>query len=162
MILRRRRRRHQYLILALFIVLASGLAAAGMGFMPGPWSTPISKPAWTPPAELFALIWTLLHVLTGLAAWLVWRHHLHRLRWPALAVCLLQLLLGTVWSWTLFGAHQLGWAAASLAAMWLVLAVTVTLFFRVSSLAGSLMVPYLAWSSFALALNFEIWRLNLG
>lgn len=159
-VLRRRRRRNEYLALALLILACFAVAAFGAQFPPGAWYAHIDKPPWTPPNALFGPVWTLLYLLMAVAAWLVWRHRVHRLRIAALTAFAVQLLLNGLWSWIFFGAREIGWALLDLAALWVALAVTVALFFRISSWAGALLVPYLAWVSFALALNLEIWRLN--
>lgn len=160
MVLRRKRKRHRHLVLGLFLFVSVAVGFFGTVYMPGDLHTQIIKPAWTPPRALFGPIWTLLHVLMAVAAWMVWRHQLHLLRWPALGAFALQLVLNALWAWLFFGAHDIGGALLTLGAVWIVLALTCALFFRVATVAGALLVPYLVWASFALALNFEIWRLN--
>lgn len=159
-VLRRRRRRNEYLALGALVIICFAVAAFGAQFAPGTWYGHIDKPPWTPPNALFGPVWTLLYLLMAVAAWLVWRHRQHRLRVAALTAFAVQLVLNGLWSWIFFGAHEIGWALLDLAALWVALAVTVALFFRISTWAGTLLVPYLAWISFALALNLEIWRLN--
>ena len=107
-------------------------------------------------------MWTLLYVLMGVAAWLVWR----RVGWSgarlALGLFILQLVLNAAWSWLFFGLHRPDLAFVDICALWgLILAVTV-LFGRVDRVAGALLVPYLAWVGFAAVLNFTLWRLNAG
>jgi tryptophan-rich sensory protein len=72
----------------------------------------------------------------------------------------LQLALNAAWSVIFFWLHAIGWALADIAVLLLAIAMTTYLFWRVSRLAGALLVPYLAWVGFATALNFGIWRLN--
>jgi benzodiazapine receptor len=160
MVLRRRRRRDEWLVLGGFFVACFAVAAFAARFSPGTWYELIDKPAWTPPVFLIGPLWAVFYTLMAIAAWLVWRERLHLLRIPALALFTLQLGLNGAWSWAFFGNHDLAGALLTLVALWLVLAATVAVFFRVNNLAGSLLVPYLAWSSFALAVNLEIWRLN--
>ena len=160
MVLRRRRRRAEHWVLAGFLVACYAIGVFAASFSPGTWFELIAKPAWTPPVVLLGPVWAVLYTLMGLAAWLVWRQRVHRLRWPALALFTLQLALNAAWSWAFFGRHEIGWALLDLLGLWLVLGITVAVFYRVSHMAGSLMVPYLAWVSFALAVNLEIWRLN--
>ena len=160
MVLRRRRRRNEWLALASFLLLCFAAAAFTSRFPPGTWYQLIEKPPWTPPVILLGSVSALLYALMAVAAWLVWRERTHLLRLPALALFGVQLLINASWSLVFFGRHEIGWALLVLVALWLALAATVALFFRVSSLAGSLLVPYLAWISFALAVILEIWRLN--
>lgn len=160
MVLRRRRRRNEWLALASFLLLCFAVGAFTLRFPPGTWYQLIEKPPWTPPLLLLGSVAALLYVLMAVAAWLVWRERTHLLRLPALGLFALQLLLNGVWSYVFFGRQEIGWALVVLLALWLLLAATVALFFRVSNLAGSVLVPYLAWISFAMAVNLEIWRLN--
>jgi tryptophan-rich sensory protein len=72
-----------------------------------------------------------------------------------------QLVLNVSWSWIFFGMHQPGWAFVEILSLWLAIVATTEAFFRSSKIAGWLLVPYLAWLSFAAVLNFTIWRLNV-
>ncbi len=95
--------------------------------------------------------------LVGVAAWQRGSRAGTR---PALGLFVLQLTLNGLWSW-LFFAWQLGaWAFADIVALWLVLAGTIAVFAKRQALAAWLLVPYLAWVSFAAALNFSVWQLN--
>ena len=146
----------------LFFWVALSFAAAGVGsrFSPGDWYAHLAKPAFNPPAWVFAPMWTLLYLVMGIAAWLVWRQRRVARTAPALALFLVQLALNAAWSWLFFGLHQLGWALVDLAALWLAIGATLLAFWTHRSLAGLLMVPYLLWVSFAAFLNFMLWRLN--
>jgi tryptophan-rich sensory protein len=77
-----------------------------------------------------------------------------------LGLFLLQWLLNTLWTPLFFGMHRPGLAFAEIVVLWSVLAMTLVVFWRVRIAAGVLLVPYLAWVSFAAFLNFTIWRLN--
>ncbi len=160
MVLRRRRRRRDGAALGVFLGLCFAVALFAGQFTPGTWYELIEKPPWTPPVFVFGAVWTLLYTLMAVAAWLVWRTHHHRLRPVALALFALQLALNASWSWAFFGRHDIGLALVNLLVLWLSVALTVAVFYRISHVAGSLMVPYIAWASFALAVNLEIWRLN--
>jgi len=96
----------------------------------------------------------------GLAAWLVWR----RAGFPgtrvALGLFFFQLFLNALWSYLFFGLRRLDFAFVDTVALWLAILVNTFAFWRVSTPAGSLMLPYLAWVSFASALNLQLWRLN--
>ena len=124
------------------------------------WYAGLRKPAWNPPAWVFAPAWTLLYVLMAVAAWFVWREGGWKEQWRALALFLVQWLLNALWTPLFFGMHRSGLAFGEILLLWLVLAVTMKSFWRVSKSAGALLVPYLAWVSFAATLNFTIWRLN--
>jgi tryptophan-rich sensory protein len=96
----------------------------------------------------------------AVSAWLVWREHGFRGAGVALKLYAAQLVANALWTW-LFFAWQLGAVAlAEIALLWLLIAATITMFWRLHRLAAILLAPYLAWVSFAAALNFALWRLN--
>ena len=146
--------------LVFWVVLSFAAAGIGSRFSPGDWYTHLAKPAFNPPAWVFAPVWTLLYLVMGIAAWLVWRQRRVARVAPALALFLVQLVLNAAWSWLFFGLHHIGWALVDLAAMWLAIGATLLAFWTHRPLAGLLMVPYLLWVSFAAFLNFQLWRLN--
>jgi len=98
--------------------------------------------------------------MMAVAAWIVWRKSSHRLNTPALRLFVVQLVLNAAWSPLFFGAHNIPLAAVDLGLLWVAVLMTVIAFFRVSRLAGGLLVPYQLWITFAAALNMAILRLN--
>ena len=149
-----------FIALLLFLVLVFAAAATGAAFPPGDWYAGLVKPAWNPPAWLFAPVWTTLYVLMAVAAWLVWRSGTETGVRAALVAWGVQLVLNAAWSWLFFGLHRPGVAFVELAALWLAILVTVVLAWKVKPMAGALLLPYLAWVSFAGVLNLTLWRLN--
>jgi translocator protein len=140
-------------------VAISFLASApGAWFSPGDWYAGLDKPAWNPPGWLFGPVWTVLYAAMGVSAWLVWR--CGRDSRSALAPFFVQLALNAAWTPVFFGMHEMGWAFAVILALWLAIAVTIAVFARHSRPAALLLLPYLAWVTFAAALNFSLWRLN--
>ena len=127
--------------------------------VPG-WYQDLRKPAWTPPGWLFGPAWTCLYATMAVAAWLVWR----KTGWPAastpLVLFTIQLALNAAWTPLFFGLKMPGLAFAEIVLLWCAILATTVSFWRVSTAAGWLMLPYLAWVSFASALNLAIWRLN--
>lgn len=151
------------LVLAGFLLASFAVAAIGGWFtsqgMPD-WYMSLEKPSFQPPSWLFGPVWTVLYILMAVAAWLVWREAGWSGAYAALAAFGVQLVLNLAWSGVFFALRAPGWALAEIAALWLAIAITTVLFFRHSSLAGALMVPYLLWVTFAAALNAAIVRLN--
>ena len=150
---------------ALAVALAACLAAGAIGSVATvdaipTWYAALRKPAWNPPNWVFGPVWTTLYLLMGGSAWLVWR----RAGWTGAKVGLLlfvvQLLLNAAWSLVFFGMQRPGWAFVEIVVLWLAIAGTLQRFWVVRPAAGALLVPYLAWVTFAAALNFAIWRLN--
>jgi len=126
----------------------------------GDWYAGLNKPSWTPPGAVFAPVWTALYVMMGVAAWLVWRER--GLAGAAMPVALFvaQLALNVAWSAIFFGLRQPGWAFVEIVLLWALILATVIAFRRISPTAGYLLLPYLAWVTFAAALNLAIWRAN--
>lgn len=148
------------LALAVFLVLSFGAGAAGSFFQPGEWYAALRKPALTPPGWVFGVVWPALYALMGVAAWLVWRKGGVGGNRLALGLFAGQLALNAAWTCIFFGLHRPGWALADLAAMWALILATLIAFWARTPAAGALLVPYLAWVSFAAYLNFAFWRLN--
>ncbi|HVM49550.1 MAG TPA: TspO/MBR family protein [Candidatus Acidoferrum sp.] len=150
--------------LALSLVgwLAACFLAASLGavFMPGDWYAMLKKPSWNPPAWIFGPVWTTLYAMMAVAAWLVWKRGGFAARRIPLALFLAQLVLNAAWTPLFFGLHQLGFACAEIVSLWLLIAATLAAFRPLSRAAAWLLAPYLAWVSFAAALNFAVWRLN--
>lgn len=152
----------QWLALAGWLALCFATAAIGsVASVQAPqFYGQLAQPAWAPPPSVFGPVWTVLFALMGIAAWRVWRTPPAAARRQALAWFCGQLVLNALWSWLFFQWHEGAWALADIAALWLAVAATLWAFWRLSPLAGALLAPYLAWISFAAALNFTLWRLN--
>jgi translocator protein len=120
------------------------------------------QPAWAPPAWLFGPVWSVLFVMMAVAAWLVWRRHGFAGAAPALRLFAAQLVANALWTWMFFAWRLGGLALAEIAVLWLLIAATIAAFWPLHRLAALLLLPYLAWVSFAAALNLALWRLNPG
>lgn len=135
-------------------------AVIGSQAGPGPWYAELNKPTWNPPNWVFGPVWTYLYLTMALAAWRVWRRGGWTKRKTSLLMYLLQLTLNAFWSPIFFGLKEPGFAFAEIILLWAAIAATLLLFLRVDRISGILLVPYLAWVSFATLLNFSLWRLN--
>jgi tryptophan-rich sensory protein len=124
------------------------------------WYPYIQKPSWTPPSAVFGPVWTMLYLLMGVSAWLIWRNTEGSARRPALLIFVTQLVLNGTWSFLFFGLRSPGWAALEIVLLWSSIVATMLAFARISRLAASLLLPYLLWVSYAAALNTAIWNLN--
>lgn len=136
--------------------------AAWMGsrYMPGEWYASLAKPSWNPPNGIFGPVWSVLYILMGVAAWLVWRRAGFSGAGPALVLFLAQLVLNALWSYLFFGRQRPDLALLDIVALWSAIVLVTVLFWRVHRGAGMMMVPYVAWVSFASFLNLVLWRLN--
>lgn len=147
----------RYTGLFVFLALVAAAAYFGMTYEPGPFYAALQKPAWTPPNNWFAPVWTVLYVMIALAGWIAWRAQGFG---PLLWLWLLQLCLNGTWSYLMFGEKQITSALLDISALWLAILTFIVVAWPVRRSAALLFVPYLLWVSFAAALNFEIWRLN--
>jgi benzodiazapine receptor len=145
--------------LAFWLIAAFVPAAIGIAFPAPDYYADLRKPGWAPPTWLFGPVWTVLYGLIGTAAWLVARRGGSSTRLP-LGLWGVQLALNAAWTPIFFGLRAPGLALAEIGVMWVAIVATTIAFFRRRTAAGALMLPYLAWVSFATLLNFEIWRLN--
>jgi benzodiazapine receptor len=161
---------HSRSLLALggFLAASFGAAALGSYFTDqsvDSWYPTLEKPAWRPPNAAFGPVWTVLYTLMAVAAWMVWRSDdsaasTHPARKQTLAAWVVQLALNVAWSAVFFGARSPGGGLVVMAALVPAIAATAVLAGRISKTAGLLLVPYLAWTTFAAALNARIWQLN--
>ena len=125
------------------------------------WYAGLNKPSFNPPNYVFGPVWTILYIMMGVAAALIWNEwELHQDVPRALALFGIQLVLNGLWTIVFFSWHQTGWALIVIAALWILIFVCIMQFRKIQQTAAWLLIPYLAWVSFASLLNFEIWRLN--
>ena len=149
-----------YAALAGWILLCFGAASFGALFMPGEWYAQLRKPSWNPPPWIFGPVWTALYTMMGIAAWLVWRRGGFKAQRKPLILFGVQLLLNAAWTPLFFGLQWPGVAFLEIVLLWLAILAALIAFRPVSRPAAVLLLPYLAWVSFAAVLNFTLWRLN--
>jgi tryptophan-rich sensory protein len=120
------------------------------------------RPTWAPPGWLFGPVWSVLYTAMAVAVWLVWRERGAPLSVPAMVLFVLQLAANAMWSWLFFGWHRGALAFVDVVLLFLLIAATLTAFWRVSRIAGALLIPYLAWVGFASVLTWWEWQNNPG
>jgi tryptophan-rich sensory protein len=155
--------RHEWLVLTGFLGLCFTVALIGSWFTASvldDWYARLRKPTWTPPNGIFGPVWSALYVSMAVAAWLVWRKRREVVFTVPLALFMIQLALNLGWSVVFFGLRNPGAACIEIVLLWTAIVVTLMAFWRVTAAAGWLLVPYLGWVTFAVALNFAIWQLN--
>ena len=125
------------------------------------WYASLVKPSFTPPNWVFSPVWISLFVLMGISLFLLWEKTLH---YPGVRTALfwfaVQLGLNMLWSILFFGLKSPFFALIEIIVLWIAIFLTILKSFRVSKLAGVLLIPYLIWVSFAAGLNYSIWTLN--
>ena len=120
------------------------------------WYQIINKPSFTPPNWLFGPVWILLYLLMAVSAFLVWQKNK-----KALGIFILQLIFNTFWSIAFFGLKSPLFGLIIIVILWILILLTIMKFFKISKLAGWLLVPYILWVSFAAILNLFILILNI-
>lgn len=120
------------------------------------------RPAWAPPGWVFGPVWTVLYILMGVAAWLVWRRGGWSGATGALSLFVVQLVCNAAWSWIFFAWRRGALALADIVLLLALIVATMLAFARVDRLAAVLLVPYLGWVAFATALTHAVWRANPG
>ena len=145
--------------LVLWLGLAFVPAIVGAAFPAPEYYARLEKPGWAPPPWLFGPVWTALYALIGVAAWLVHRRGGPGTK-PALGLWGAQLALNAAWTPIFFGLRAPGAALVEIAVLWVAIVATLIAFLARRTAAGALLLPYLAWVTFAAGLNFEIWRRN--
>lgn len=122
----------------------------------------ITKPALAPPSILFPIVWTVLYVLMGISAAMIYSEKENK---PAevkhaLTVYGINLFLNFFWSIIFFNMRAFLLSFAWLVALWAVILVMIIKFYRIRPTAGILQIPYLIWVTFAGYLNLAIYILN--
>lgn len=126
------------------------------------WYANLIKPWFNPPSWLFSPVWTTLYILMGSAAFLVWqtKTKTKSLKNTALTLYFIQLVLNSVWSYLFFGLKNPGLAFFEIVILLLTIIATTYYFWKIYRPAAYLMLPYIAWVTFATILNSSIWLLN--
>jgi tryptophan-rich sensory protein len=150
-------------------ILIAVVVCLGIGFFSGfatqssigTWYSTLNKPSFNPPNWIFAPVWTLLYILMGIAAGIVWSKGFYH-KWVKTAMYhfIFQLLFNGLWSIVFFGFRSPGFALIVILILLVLIILTYRWFKIVSNIAAYLLIPYLLWVSFATILNFSIWQLN--
>jgi len=146
------------IILGTVLVAWSGsrITGAGMG-----WYRTLRLPAWTPPGAVIGTVWTVIFVLTAIAAIMVLRRLTSAPRKTCFVTALvLNGFLNVGWSWVFFGQHLLGWAVFEAVLLELSVVALIVLAWSVSRRAALLLVPYAGWVAFATYLTYVVRNLN--
>lgn len=147
-----------------FIIIAEATGAAGSIFTASAipaWYATLNKPAFNPPNFIFAPVWTILYFLMGISAFLVFEKGFAKKEVRlALLVFAIQLILNILWSFVFFGLKSPGLAFLEIIILWVSILATTLAFYKISKPASFLLIPYLLWTTFAVFLNFAIFRLN--
>ena len=148
--------------LSLIVFLLANVATASSGgiFTPDEWYRKLQKPVWCPPDWMFGAVWSVVFTMIAFAGWLVWEAGEGSSLVLPMGLYGFQLMLNFAWSAIFFGAKRPDWALAEVLVLWVAILGCIITFIPLSPVAAWLMVPYLAWASFAAALNANVWWRN--
>jgi benzodiazapine receptor len=148
------------LLACLAIVFVAAAIGAAATVDAGTFYAQLVRPVWAPPASAFGPVWSILYLLMGIAAWLVWRELSVSNARTAITLFLAQLCANALWSWLFFAWRNGACAFAEVLLLLILIAATMAVFWRISRLASVLMLPYLAWVCLASALTWSVWQNN--
>lgn len=144
------------------IVICQTAGIAGSFFTAsavGSWYVGLNKWSLNPPSWVFGPVWTTLFLLTGIALYYIWLKKGKNIN-NAAAWFGIQLGLNILWSVFFFGFRQPLWALVEIIFLWIAILITIVKFYKISKMAGYLMMPYILWVCLAIVLNFMIVYLN--
>ena len=125
------------------------------------YNAEVLKPALTPPAIVFPIVWSILFALMGIGAARIYLAPASNARSCSLLLFLIQLAFNFFWSIIFFNLQNFGFAFIWLIALWVLILLMILSFRKVDKLAAWLQIPYLLWVTFAAYLNLGVWLLNL-
>ncbi len=137
-------------------VIAGMLSAGGTEL----YNAVIAKPAFSPPAWVFPVVWTILYALMGISAARITLATASRERNRGLNLFVAQLIVNFFWPLIFFNAQAFGFAFLWLILLWVLVALMIAQFRKVDPLAAWLQIPYLVWLTFAAVLNGAVWLMN--
>ena len=152
-------------LFSLILFLALSVVAVSLGgyltsISVNDWYPTLTKPSWNPPNWVFGPVWTTLYVMMAVAAWRVWLKQPHPGVPSGILAYLIQLALNTSWSGMFFALQNPMLGFVNIFLLWVAILWTIERFWWTSRVAAILMIPYVLWVTYAMALNFTIWRLN--
>ncbi len=150
------------LVASILICEAVGLISVPFTIASIPaWYATLNKPLFSPPNWIFGPVWTILYLMMGISAYLIWIKGLKNKKVrTALFYFLIQLVFNFFWSILFFGLHSPLLALIDILLLWFTILITMLQFYKISKPASYLLLPYLFWVSFAIILNFSIIILN--
>jgi len=122
----------------------------------------INKPALAPPGILFPIVWTVLYILMGVSAALIYNNRYKDKEWAkcALTVYGISLVINFFWSPIFFNLRAYLLAFIWIVLLWISVLVTILKYKKISPVAAYLQIPYLLWCAFAGYLSFAVFALN--
>ena len=151
----------KFIISILLPMIIGGISGSFTSASINTWYVTLNKPWFNPPNWIFGPVWTLLYLMMGIAFYMIWKSEaVNAVKQTAVILFAAQLLVNFLWSLIFFYLKQPGWAMIDIILMWILIVATIFSYGKISSTAAWLMLPYICWVSFAMILNFYLWKLN--
>ena len=151
----------KFIISILLPMIIGGISGSFTSASINTWYVTLNKPWFNPPNWIFAPVWTLLYLMMGIAFYIIWKSEaVNAVKQTAVILFSAQLLVNFLWSLIFFYLKHPGLAMLDIILMWILIVATIFSFGKISSTAAWLMLPYICWVSFAMILNFYLWKLN--
>lgn len=112
------------------------------------WYQELNKSSLNPPGYVFGIVWPILYIFMSISAFRTFEETRN--------LFLLQLFFNAIWSWLFFAFHM---PVIALFNIWFLIALNLKLIvnmFKIESISGVLMIPYIVWLFFASYLNLFI------
>lgn len=149
------------LIISILITLGGGLVIGYITSNASKQYVNLNKPMFAPPSWVFPIVWIILYILIGIAAYRIYQIKKQGKNTKnALVYYSIQLILNFLWSIIFFKLQLYGVAFIELVILLIFIFITSIKFFKVDKVAGFLMLPYILWSLYASILNLFVWILN--
>jgi benzodiazapine receptor len=149
------------------IILLTYLISVPAGFVTSKnllsWYADITRPSFSPPNWVFGPVWTFLYFTMSAAVWNVWnkvKEDNQSLGIKIVSLYFFHLLVGASWSFVFFGLHQIFLGFVVIIIIISFILYLMKQYWQISKISTFIMIPYLAWTCYALVLNFSIWKLN--
>jgi tryptophan-rich sensory protein len=152
--------RKTFTLLAFYASTFVAASSAAVWEVGGTWYQSLNQPSFTPPSWVFGPVWTILYLMIAIVAYRIAYAQETSWKIPTLALWALQIVLNALWTPIFFGAKNLGGAMIYIGLLWVTICVLIWTTRQVDKLSAFLLLPYLAWVSFAGVLNFAFWSLH--
>lgn len=150
-------------VIGVLICLAAGLLGSlvTMPAVESAWFIQLNKPFFQPPNWLFAPVWTILYILMGAAAGIIYTTSRKTAAGKtALLLFAVQLVFNVIWSFLFFGSHMLLLASVDIVLLWAVLLATIVNFWKINRASAVMLIPYILWVTFASVLTITLFLMN--
>lgn len=125
------------------------------------WYNLLNQPSFRPPNWLFGPVWTILYTLMGISLYWIWTAGTKKKEVRnALKLFAVHLVFNATWSIVFFGMHNILLSLINIIVLWILIIMVMIKFYKIDKKASLILLPYLAWVSFATVLNFSIFLLN--